>query len=486
MDINGQEKAKATATCRPVSTAVATPPARSAAQPVISISDSFDGGNAEFSGLKLVDGEEDFCDVHVTVNIRKDPFTELESKEHFQYFSFRSTLNRDAPAMKGLFQGKKSIKVKYILENAGKTLIDCEASYAHAFRGYSTFYTQTSPFDPDSWRRKDDTAFDGGALTWTHVHDLDSPTACFAYFPPYSYERHLGLVAKCAESGVDATVRSLGQSVEGREIDCVKVGNGPRTCWIIHRQHPGESMAEFYAGIADAAAGIGREVGQRRGQGEGALHVSHRAERQPRRKYQRPPEDERGRAESQQGMVSQPRAGGRRGRDVRRPDRREEPRGAQRPPRHGRHRLRRLPRRARRRGPPVQLPRRVRGHAGLVRPAPVAPRRVPRVVPAGEPRHAGEGELRAGRARTGHAAHLLEPDRAALRLPGGDARDALQGDARGHARAEGEDGWGPDRARRLGASVLDPLCYVQPHLRGDGWSELTDESDAYIRPTDKY
>ena len=49
-----------------------------------------------------------------------------------------------------------------------------------------------------------------------------------------------------------------------------------------------------------------------------------------------------------------------------------------------------------------------------------------------------------------------------------------------------EDGWGPDRARRLGASVLDALCYVQPYLRGDGWSELTDESDAYIRPTEKY
>ena len=129
MDINGQEKAAATG--RPVSAAAAAPPARSAAQPVISISDSFDGGNAEFSGLKLVDGEEDFCDVHVTVKIRKDPYTELESKEHFQYFSFRSTLNRDAPAMKGLFQGKKSIKVKYILENAGKwanhpALVPCD------------------------------------------------------------------------------------------------------------------------------------------------------------------------------------------------------------------------------------------------------------------------------------------------------------------------------------------------------------------------
>jgi murein tripeptide amidase MpaA len=35
--------------------------------------------------------------------------------------------------------------------------------------------------------------------------------------------------------------------VEGRELDCIQVGTGSLTCWIIHRQHPGESMAEHYA-----------------------------------------------------------------------------------------------------------------------------------------------------------------------------------------------------------------------------------------------
>jgi murein tripeptide amidase MpaA len=35
--------------------------------------------------------------------------------------------------------------------------------------------------------------------------------------------------------------------LSGREIDCLTIGTGPKTCWIIHRQHPGESMAEFYA-----------------------------------------------------------------------------------------------------------------------------------------------------------------------------------------------------------------------------------------------
>lgn len=40
---------------------------------------------------------------------------------------------------------------------------------------------------------------------------------------------------------------SLGQTLEGRELECIQIGNGERVGWIIHRQHPGEHMAEFYA-----------------------------------------------------------------------------------------------------------------------------------------------------------------------------------------------------------------------------------------------
>ena len=48
-------------------------------------------------------------------------------------------------------------------------------------------------------------------------------------------------------------------------------------------------------------------------------------------------------------------------------------------------------------------------------------------------------------------------------------------------------GWGPERAMELGASVLDALCYVQPHLRdgGDFWEGLPEE-DAYVEPSSKY
>ena len=67
----------------------------------------------------------------------------------------------------------------------------------------------------------------------------------FSYFDLYPYERQLALVADCAAAG--AAVGSLGQTLDGRELDVVEVGSGPLHCWVIHRQHPGESQASFYA-----------------------------------------------------------------------------------------------------------------------------------------------------------------------------------------------------------------------------------------------
>jgi murein tripeptide amidase MpaA len=48
-------------------------------------------------------------------------------------------------------------------------------------------------------------------------------------------------------------------------------------------------------------------------------------------------------------------------------------------------------------------------------------------------------------------------------------------------------GWGPERARLLGASVLDALCYIWPYLRdgGEFWEGLPKE-DAYVSPSSKY
>ena len=40
--------------------------------------------------------------------------------------------------------------------------------------------------------------------------------------------------------------RSLGQTLDGREIDYFRIGGGPIQVWLYARQHPGETMAEWW------------------------------------------------------------------------------------------------------------------------------------------------------------------------------------------------------------------------------------------------
>ena len=138
----------------------------------VSISDAFDGGNGKL--MKVENNHE--TTVYVN-HIKKDPFTQLEHCHHFQYFSFHSSVSVSTTS--------SPIKVKYVLANAGK------ASYSKAWND-STAFVSTTPSDPFSWKRKLDTAYDEsvGELSWTHEHTTDSPSAYFAYFPPYCYERH--------------------------------------------------------------------------------------------------------------------------------------------------------------------------------------------------------------------------------------------------------------------------------------------------------
>jgi murein tripeptide amidase MpaA len=196
----------------------------------ISISDSYDGGNIEFvsqSSATTNDGLPVMRAI-VTVRIKPDVYTELEAMNHMQYFSFRATIS-------GLEDGKY-IQVNYEIENASKV------SYPVAWDGTTIFYTANVE-DSESWLRNHTTRYLNGKLSWMHRH-VSNGSVYFSYFPPFSYGRHLQLVAKCSPY---SCVTSLGQTLEGREIDCITAGRGDRVCWIIHRQHPGETMAEFYA-----------------------------------------------------------------------------------------------------------------------------------------------------------------------------------------------------------------------------------------------
>ena len=84
---------------------------------------------------------------------------------------------------------------------------------------------------------------DGGTLTIRYTPQAS--IAWFAYFAPYSMERHHDLVSEAA-LGDGVTHRALGYSLDGQPIDCLELGDGETQVWLYARQHPGESMAEWW------------------------------------------------------------------------------------------------------------------------------------------------------------------------------------------------------------------------------------------------
>ena len=91
-----------------------------------------------------------------------------------------------------------------------------------------------SQFDKDA---------DNGTLTirYTPASDI----CYFAYFAPYSMERHHDLVAEAAASeGVDLV--PLGRTLDGRPLDVLEMGEGALMVWLYGRQHPGETQAEWW------------------------------------------------------------------------------------------------------------------------------------------------------------------------------------------------------------------------------------------------
>ena len=139
-----------------------------------------------------------------------------EGGEHFQWFHFRIT-------------GAKGRRIRWRITNAGK------ASYTGGWKEYRV----CASYDREHWFRVD-TSYADDALTC--VHDVASDAVWYAYFAPYSWERHQSLIARCQRA---ATLEVLGKTLDGRDIDLLRCGRGALPIWIIARQHPGESMAEW-------------------------------------------------------------------------------------------------------------------------------------------------------------------------------------------------------------------------------------------------
>ena len=107
-----------------------------------------------------------------------------------------------------------------------------------------------------------DPAEQGGTLTIRHTPRSD--LAWFAYFAPYPMERHHDLVAQAAASEGVAH-RRLGTTLDGQPIDCLSFGDGETVVWLIARQHPGETQAEWWMEgmldlMTDPASSVAREL----------------------------------------------------------------------------------------------------------------------------------------------------------------------------------------------------------------------------------
>ena len=180
-------------------------------------------------------------------------------------------------------------------------------------------YKGVMSLDREQWLRIHDTSYSNGVLTMKLTPPQD--VVWIAYFAPYSMERHHDLVTQTAAlPGVG--YRSLGKSLDGQDIDCLTIGEGPLNVWLYARQHPGESMAEWWMEgalekLTDEDDPVARILRKR-------MHLPRRPEHEPRRIAPRSSPHQRGRREPQPRMAC---AVGR-----------EEPRSAVRPQRDGRDR----------------------------------------------------------------------------------------------------------------------------------------------------
>jgi murein tripeptide amidase MpaA len=171
----------------------------------LSISSAFDGGNIR---LVTIDGNR------IDLEIEKD-----NKSSFYQWFYFRLC-------------GAEGQPVELRILNCA------ESAYPLGWPGYRACMSH----DRDSWERVD-TSYARGILSIRVTPAANS--VWFAYFAPYTMEMHHDLVATVAGSP-EIEYRSLGQTLDGQELDYFRLGDGPVQVWIYGRQHPGETMASWW------------------------------------------------------------------------------------------------------------------------------------------------------------------------------------------------------------------------------------------------
>ncbi|KAK9828410.1 hypothetical protein WJX81_005410 [Elliptochloris bilobata] len=207
----------------------------------ICVNSTYDSGNIEVISISDPN-ERDVCHT-LELRIHEDPFCESDRRAHFQWFSYRvSNARHEKLIMK--------------LMNAG------QASFPFAWHGYSA----CASYDRHYWFRVP-TQYDkeSGVLTITHIPERDAVQ--YAYFASYSYQRHQSMVADL-QSRDSVRLEMMGQTLDGHDLDILIIGEPApekRKVWVVARQHPGETMAEFVAEglvrrLLDRADGVSRKA----------------------------------------------------------------------------------------------------------------------------------------------------------------------------------------------------------------------------------
>jgi murein tripeptide amidase MpaA len=204
----------------PGSSAVASLPAAG-----VQITSQFDAGAIEVLSCERADA--------IRLRFRPDSHAEFA-----QWFYFR-------------LSGAQGTACTITLENAAQC----------AFPGGWPDYQALASYDNQNWFRVP-TRYDGQALIIEHSPEFEH--VYYAYFEPYGEARHAALMGRLQQHPA-VRLRTLGTSVQGRALTLLTLGQaeaGRPHIWVIARQHPGETMAQWFSeGLLARLTGQGAWAG---------------------------------------------------------------------------------------------------------------------------------------------------------------------------------------------------------------------------------
>lgn len=191
------------------------------------ISTSFESGRARVVDASTVD--------RAVLEILAD----RANPDFRQWFSFSAS-------------GVRGIDLEIELSNAGS------CTYAGGFEDYSI----CASYDREDWFRVS-THYDGEVMVLHHTPQADKVT--YAYYAPY-LEKRLERFIQSISPHPRVSVSEVSKSLKGRSMPCVTFrsdDDDPLRIWIIAQQHPGETMAGWFAeGLLSRLAGD-EELAQR-------------------------------------------------------------------------------------------------------------------------------------------------------------------------------------------------------------------------------